>query len=73
MIAAGGPAGNTRVTFSGIVIARPVASVTVAARNVRGIANDADRPASSERRVIPMDILSDQSVPTITSLALMIA
>src|SRR5262245_9104628 len=51
MIAAGGPAGKTRVTLSGTGSARPVASVTVAARAFRVAKIEADRPARTVRRL----------------------
>src|SRR5262245_16291494 len=51
MMAAGGPAGNTRSTFAGTGTTRPAPSVTVAARAGRGANNTAGRVASSVRRV----------------------
>jgi hypothetical protein len=52
-MAAGGPAGNTRPTVSGIGIARPAASTTAPAR-AGSVATKLAQPASSVRRVIIM-------------------
>src|SRR6185436_18737233 len=50
MIAAGGPAGNTRVTLFGTVMLRPVASCTVPAALARDAASVATSPPVNARR-----------------------
>src|SRR5262245_7489014 len=49
-MAAGGPAGKTRVTLAGIGTARPALSVTLWACAAPGVNNAADRPAKTVRR-----------------------
>src|SRR5882672_681457 len=50
MMAAGGPAGNTRSTRAGTATVRPAPSVTLAARAPRGSSREAERPATTARR-----------------------
>src|SRR5215475_22810 len=50
MIAAGGPAGNTRSTRAGTSTERPAPSVTLAARARCGSSREAERPVTTVRR-----------------------
>src|SRR5256885_9579965 len=50
MIAAGGPAGNTRSTRAGTATMRPAPSVTLAAPARRGSSSEAERPVTTARR-----------------------
>jgi|SRR6185437_6633018 len=60
-MAAGGPAGKTRVTVSGILMARPAASATLLARAPGGSSNIAEA-ASRARRVTSAVVLLFTSV-----------
>ena len=51
-MAAGGPAGNTRMTFAGTCNARPVASLTVAVRADEGAIRAAEPAAMNVRRYV---------------------
>src|SRR5690349_16358483 len=62
MIAAGGPAGNTRATLSGIAMLRPVASCTVPAALACGAASVAISPVVKARRSSRISVDRDHHV-----------
>jgi hypothetical protein len=64
-MAAGGPAGNTRMTFAGTCNARPVASLTVAVRADEGAIRAAEPAAMNVRRETGMDAVWRAGAPLV--------
>src|SRR5262245_38374681 len=71
MMAAGGPAGNTRSTRAGTATARPAPSVTVAARTYRGERSEAERPVMTVRRSSRVRVLRFEVMTEIRSFSLL--